>query len=444
MLSTISLKEAQRLMLDILDAPPLYITYGNETKGISDKSVWFCGKVQQHTCKGYYLRVVKTQNYPIILGMDWLLRADVLLDPVHKTLVGRTDTPQIHSNSLITVAIDPVLQDLPKEVAAILQLMPHLYNTDEKQTFTTAPVEHRIDTGDARPVVSRGKRLSPKENEVVDEQVEILLAKGVIRASKSPWCANPVVVPKPDGNYRFCTNFRGLNQVTIKDKFPLPRMEDLIDRLLGSKWYHCLDLNSAYFQIPILEEHRCKTAFRSSKGLWEYNSLAQGLCNSPATFARYMENILSSVSSFTIKYLDDVLCFAQTQEASLEQLKQVLYILNHWNMKLNLKKCQFLKQEVRFLGFIISGTGVKSNPDKILPIKSWKPPTCTQELMQFLGICTFYHKFVHNLADKAAPLYHLLKKDSPFLWTQQCEAAFQHLKSALIQLPELAFPDGNL
>ncbi|CEP17538.1 hypothetical protein [Parasitella parasitica] len=189
-------------------------------------------------------------------------------------------------------------------------------------------------------------------------------------------------------------------------------MEDLLDKLHGSTWYHCIDLNTAYFQIPIFQDHKCKTGFSSSNGLWDCNSLAQGLCNSPATFARYMENMLSSVQAYTIKHLDDILCHADT------------------------KKCQFLQQEVRYLGFIISGSGVKSNPDKILPIKTWKAPKTTQKLMQFLEICTSYHKFVRNLAGTAAPLCRLLKKDTPFIWTTKYEDAFfQALKDALIQIP---------
>lgn len=260
------------------------------------------------------------------------------------------------------------LNSVPEEVQEILTSMPALYDDSDVQTLTTAPVVHRIETGDARPTVSRGRNLSPKENDVIDAEVEKLLTKQIIRPSKSPWCAQPVVVPKPDGSSRFCSNFRALNKVTVKEKYLLPRMEDLIDRLAGAKWFSVIDLKSAYFQLPIFKAHKKKTAFSTRKALFEYNAMAQGLSNAPPTFCRFMDSILQPASSFTIVYLDDILCFAPTKEESINQLKQVLSILHHWNMKISLPKCQFLQQEIKFLGFIVSGSAIKSNPDKVDPI----------------------------------------------------------------------------
>lgn len=304
-------------------------------------------------------------------------------------------------------------------------LHPNLYNESAVQTLTNAPVVHYIDTGDSPPIVARSRRYSPKENEAIEKDVTKMLEMNVIRKSNSPWSANPVVVPKPDGSTRFCTNFRPLNGITRKDKYPLPRMEDLLDRLSGAQAISSIDLKSAYWQLPIAEKDKCKTAFRTTSGLYEYNSLAFGLTNSPATFARFLNTLLSSVAKFTVIYLDDILIFSDSTEENIRQVQEVLRILDHWNLKINIKKCQFLVSELKFLGFIVSNTGVSSNPEKTLPIKNWPKPTNVNELQNFLGICTFYHKFIANLAMVAAPLYKLLKKDQDWYFGSACVQAFQ-------------------
>lgn len=212
-----------------------------------------------------------------------------------------------------------------------------------------------------------------------------LLEKKILQPSNSSWCSTTLVVPKPDGSHRFVNNFRALNAVTVKDKYPLPRMDDLIDQMTNSSWYCAIDLKNAYFQIPLEEESRPKTAFATSQGLFEYTVMPQGLCNSPATFSRFMDTILRSVKNFTIVYLDDILCHASSKEECVKGVTEVLRILHHWNLKVSLKKCKFLVREVPFLGFMISGTGVRSNPEKVAPIKNWPKPTNLKEMQQFGG-----------------------------------------------------------
>lgn len=448
MVSTVKLEEAMALNLTFVDAPIVVITYGNNLHGVSNNKAWLEVEVPGIKNNGFYVRVVPDQKYQIILGNDWFNAYDISLNPLHKFIYqvnyeALVEFLSVNSNS-VTVTRNEKLSDVPEEVQEILLAMPALYDDSEVQTLTTAPIVHRIKTGDASSAVSRERRLSPKENEVVDAEVDKMLAKNIIRPSKSPWCAQPVVVPKPDGTSRFCSNFRALNKVTVKDKYLLPRMEDLIDRLTGAQWFNAVDLKSAYFQLPILETHKEKTAFVTRKGLFEYNVMAQGLSNAPPTFCRFIDSILQPVSSFTIVYLDDILCFASTREESICQLKKVLEILHQWNMKISLPKCQFLQQEIKLLGFIVSGSGVKSNPDKVDPIRRWLTPVNLNDLQRFLGICTFYHKFIRNLAETAAPLYKLLKKDAEWNWNQHCKQSFLKLKEILIDLPELAYPDSKL
>ncbi|KAG0862669.1 hypothetical protein G6F16_012356 [Rhizopus arrhizus] len=362
MISTISRDEADRLHLVSETTPPIMITYGNSSKGLSQEAVQFPCYIDGAHYQNAYLRLTNRQNVPIILGMDWLLKTRVLVDPWKKTLIPRTQAIirsieafniNTQHSSKATEDNVPGVADAPKEIQAVLLLYPTLYNDEEVQTITNAPVSHRIDTGDANPIVRKGRRLSPKESSVVENEVQKLLKRGVIRISNSPWsCSPPIVIPKPDGTNRFVNNFRALNAITRKDKFPLERMEDLLDKISGSKWFTVIDLKSAYWQIPIHEDDKCKTAFNTGNALYEYNVLAQGLCNAPPTFARFMHQILQSVSSYTIIYLDDLLCHAKTKEENTRQVTEVLRLLNHWNMKISIKKCQWLCQEVKFLGFM--------------------------------------------------------------------------------------------
>ncbi|KAG1139274.1 hypothetical protein G6F37_013186 [Rhizopus arrhizus] len=278
-------------------------------------------------------------------------------------------------------------------------------------------------------MVKKGRRLSPKEKQALQDEVDKMLKAKVIRPSNSPWSSPPILVPKPDGSMRLCNNYRGINAVTKKDKYPLPRMDDIIDKLSGAQWFSSIDLKSGYWQIPVAEQDKCKTAFSTPSGLYEYNVMPFGLTNAPATFARFMAQILGTFPN-AIVYLDDVLIFSPTKEAHKEHVFEVLRILNQWNLKLNLAKCKFFQQEAAFLGFIVTRNGLKSNPAKVDPIRTWPRPSSSAELQSFLGL--------------SAPLYRLLKKNVPWSWKKLEEDAFQALKSALISLPELSYPDSNL
>ncbi|KAG1394361.1 hypothetical protein G6F60_010905 [Rhizopus arrhizus] len=448
MISTIRSDVADALGLQSRDAAPLRITYGNESTGVSDKAASLSCVIHDFQYDFSMFRVVPQQNVEVILGMDWLVHFKALIDPVNKTLLiqqkinnSQSVAKPIHtlnSPSITNLSADV---EIPQEIADFLLLYPNLISQSPTQTITNAPIQHRIDTGSSPPIVRYGRRLSPKERAVIEDEVQVMLKAGVIRPSNSPWCSPPVMVPKPDGSLRFCTNFRALNAVTRKDKYPLVRMDDLLDRLGGASHFSVIDLKSAYWQIPIHEDDKCKTAFSTGSGLYEYNVLAFGLTNAPPTFCRFMTQILRSVSAYTLVYLDDILIYGRSREENLQQVLEVLRILHHWNMKISLSKCQFMKTELRFLGFLVSASGVKSDPTKIDPIKTWPTPTCMQELQRFLGFCTFYHKFLHNLSRHAAPLYRLLRKDTPWKWGSREESAFQQLKNMVINLPELAYPN---
>lgn len=451
MVSTINKQVAELLDLPFSDEPDSCIEYGNQSREISNKSVVVTAIIDGSTYK-YKFLVVSKQNVPVLLGMDFFLAVDLALYPKRKSFIsgqdivkaiGLKDTKQQEVKTVMTVVDKTPAQVDTPEVMAIRKRFPNVFNITDRQAITNAPVEHTIDTGDAKPIVRRGRRLSPAEKKALVSEVKKMLDAGVVRESNSPWCSPPVMVPKPDETWRVCNNYIAVNQVTRKDKWPLPRMEDLVDELTGAKWFTSVDLKAGYWHIPIKEEDKCKTAFIAGDLLVEYNVMPFGLTNAPSTFARFMHSILGRVKN-TIIYLDDILAYNLTKEENIATVNEIFEILDKWNLKVNIGKCKFFQNEVKFLGFIVSGTGIRSNPEKVEPIKKLTSPSSVKELQQFLGLCTFYHRFIKNLSSIASPLYKLLQKESTWSWTQKEESIFRELKETLMSLPELSYPNSNL
>ena len=267
-----------------------------------------------------------------------------------------------------------------------------------------------------------------------------MAAKGVISPSKSPWASPIVLVKKKDGTTRLCIAYRKVNDVTTKDAYPLPRVDDTLDKLAGSVWFSTLDLKSGYWQVEVAPEDHAKTAFCTQEGLFEFNVLPFRLCNTPATFQRLMDSVLAGLQwSSCLVYLDDKLSWAE----HLGHLQQVLEWLQQAGLILQPKKCQFLQHKVNFLGHIISSTGISPDPSKTSKVKEWPRPTSVQETQQFLGFANYYRCFVKDFAAIAKPLHQLTEKKALFKWTEQCEQAFTSLKTHLTSAPTLALPDWS-
>ena len=247
-------------------------------------------------------------------------------------------------------------------------------------------------------------------------QVQQMLASDVIRPSKSPWASPVVMVKKKDGSLRFCVDFHQLNAATVKDAHPLPRIDDLLDALHGACWFSTLDLKSGYWQVPIMEWDKEKTAFRTSSGqLYEFNQVPSGLCNAPATFSRLMDRVLSGFHWETyLFYLDNIIVFSSTWEEHLTQLRQVFYRLRHADLKLGAEKCAFADKEVSYLGHRVTEEGLL--PDSALLAAIWEipPPKTATEVRSFLGVADYYRRYVKNFAAIAGPLHALTRKDAVF------------------------------
>ena len=276
-------------------------------------------------------------------------------------------------------------------------------------------------------------------------QVQQMLSSGVIRPSNSPWASPVVMVKKKDGSLRFCIDFRQLNAATIKDTHPIPRIDDLLDALHGARWFSTLDLKSGYWQIPIQEQDKENTAFRTSGGqLFEFNQVPFGLCNAPATFSRLMDRVLAGLHWETcLFYLDDIVVFAATWEEHLARLRQVFEWLRHAQLKLGAEKCTFAAKEASYLGHWVTSEGLLPDPTLLKAIREIGTPKNATEVRSFLDLAGYYRQYVKNFAAIAGPIHAFTRKDVVFHWSPECQQAFDCLKTLLTTSPITAFPDSN-
>ena len=271
-----------------------------------------------------------------------------------------------------------------------------------------------------------------------------MLKNDIIQPSNSPWSSPIILVCKRDGSTRFCIDYRKVNSVTRKDAYPLPRVDDILDTLGGSKWFSTLDLKSGYWQVKVDSSSREKTAFTTSEGLYEFKVMPFGLCNAPATFQRLMNRVLCDVNWVEcLVYIDDTVVIGLTFEQHLSNLGTVLSRLRQAGLKLQPAKCKLCQKEVRFLGHVISENGIATDPEKTAVIATWPVPESKKNIQQFLGLANYYRRFIKDFGTKAKPLQRLLEKNIAFEWTQQCQGAFDHLRKCLMTTPILAFPDHS-
>jgi hypothetical protein len=254
-------------------------------------------------------------------------------------------------------------------------------------------------------------RLTPRENEEVKNQVQELLDKGLFMESLSPCVVPTVLSPKKDGGWRMCTDSRSINKITIRYRFPLPRMDDLMDCLSGASYFSKIDLKSGYHQIRMREGDEWKKTFKKNEGLFEWLVMPFGLKNARSTFMRLMNEVLKEfIGKFVIVFLDDILVFSKTEEEHLKHLTLVMRRLEQEKLLINLKKRSFLKIELIYLSFVISSNELKMDPKKVREIKEWSSPRSIFEVRSFHGLANFYRKFIINFSGICAPIMDIVKK----------------------------------
>ncbi|GBN45947.1 Retrovirus-related Pol polyprotein from transposon 297 [Araneus ventricosus] len=353
--------------------------------------------------------------------------------------------PQEFSESLRLPSILENLEGLNEEqrtaVKELLQEFQNLFSTSDSDVGRCNMTQHRINTGNHPPIKQYPRRLPLAKKEEAERLVKEMVDNGIIEESSGPWASPIVLVKKKDWSTRFCVDYRKLNEITIKDSYPLPRIDDTLDALNGSQWFSTLDLKSGYWQVEIQPEDKEKTAFTTGQGLWQFKVMPFGLCNTPATFERLMETVLRGLTSEAcLVYLDDIIIVGRTFQEHLNNIRKVFQRLQKANLKLSPKKCRFFRKEVSYLGHIISADGVKTDPEKTKAVVDWPRPETVHDLRSFLGLCTYYRRFVRNFSAIARPLHKLTEARSNFNWTEECEKSFNNLKQALITSPVLTYP----
>ena len=335
------------------------------------------------------------------------------------------------------------------ELAALLLKYKHVWPVALPPGLPPArdiTVQHTINlVPGAVPPKPRMYRLSPLEKAEVERQVKELLSKGFIQPSASPYGAPVLFVPKPNGSLRMCCDWRALNKLTIKDSFPLPRIDDLVDQLGHARVFTSLDLAQGYYQLRISEEDVPKTAFKTHLGLFEWKVLSFGLTNAPATFQRAMQHILAPyIGKFVCVYLDDICIYSSTPEEHLKHLELVLQLLEKHQFYMNVTKCDFNRAEVKFLGHIVSHGQVKPDPAKVKSVVNWPLPQSVHELRSFLGLTNYFRHHIDHYAEITLPLTKLLRKDAAFdCSTPACVEAVNKLKEVLTTAPVLRIADPS-
>ncbi|KAH3851362.1 hypothetical protein DPMN_093842 [Dreissena polymorpha] len=342
-----------------------------------------------------------------------------------------------------------------EELMKILEVHKGIFSTSETDIGSCDIMKHRIELIDKTPFKERYRRIPPSMIEEVRKHLENLLASGVIRRSKSPWASAVVICRKHSGALRMCVDYRKLNARTIKDSYAIPRIDDVLDCLHGSKYFSTLDMKSGYHQIEIEEKHKERTAFTVGPlGFWEFNKLPFGCTNSPATYQRIMEEIIGDLNlKICIIYLDDIIIFSSNYSEHLQRLNLILSRLKAAGIKLSPNKCHFLKKKVKFLGHYVSEEGIETDPEKCDKVKNYPKPNNADQLRSFLALAGYYRKFIKGFSTISKPLTDLLpptttkkgkianKKE--WHWDELHERTFTKIKELLTSPPILGFPIFN-
>ena len=345
----------------------------------------------------------------------------------------------------VLVQPDDCARSIPNDphLQSLIQSYNHVFQESPSGLPPQRDVQHAINIQPcSSPPFKPIYRLSLKERHEVTKTIEDLLNNGLIQPSTSPFGAPILFVGKKDGSLRMCVDYRALNKLTIKNRYPLPRIDDLLDQLYGASYFTTLDLASGYHQIRIVPRDIPKTAFRTYLGHFEWNVMPFGLCNAPTTFQNATNNLFGQrIGKFILVYMDDILIYSKSKTEHLQHIEEVLSLLASQKYYVKLSKCEFMKTELKFLGHTISANGLKVDPDKIEVIKNWTPPTDKTGVRSLLGFGNYFRRFIYRYSDIVLPLLNLTKSNTPTIWTSECQQAFEQLKHAIVNAPVLCHPD---
>ena len=340
----------------------------------------------------------------------------------------------------------PIGEELaPAQVQDVKELLGRNADRFSDEPGRTHVIRHDIDTVPGKVIRQRPYRIPQARRRAIKDELEMMLKLGVIEDSYSPWSSPIVIVPKPDGTLRFCNDFRKLNELSRFDAYPMPRVDELIERLGPARFVSTLDLTKGYWQVPLTSRAKPKTAFSTPDGLFQYTVLPFGVHGAPATFQRLMDRVLRPHRAYAAAYLDDIVIHSTSWTLHLQHLEAVLGALRQANLTANAKKCRIGLTETDYLGFTIGRGCVKPQLRKVERIQDWPRPVTKKQTKAFLGLLSYYSKFINSFSTIAAPLYDLTRQRGPqhVTWTAEAEAAFEELKRALCEEPVLIAPNFN-
>lgn len=331
---------------------------------------------------------------------------------------------------------DVVKQKLPKEYHNLIDVFD---KNKAKELPPHRTHDHKIELESGKkPPQSRLYPMSGFKLQKVKEYLEENLQKGFISPSTAPYASPVLFVQKHDGSLRFCVDYRKLNAITIRNRYPIPLIEEVLARVVGCKYLTKLDIIAAFNKLRMHPDSEDFTTFTTSFGAFKYHVLPFGLTGGPASYQQYMNDTLFEyLNDFCQAYLDDILIYSKTKKEHKEHVRKVLLKLREAGLQADIDKCEFHVQETKFLGLMVSTNGLRMDPSKIEVVAGWETPTCLKEVQAFVGFCNFYRRFIKDFSKTVKPLVALTKKDCPFQWSEACQAAFEHMKHLVTSAPVL-------
>nr|GEX28695.1 putative reverse transcriptase domain-containing protein [Tanacetum cinerariifolium] len=366
------------------------------------------------------LMPIELGTFNVIMGMDWLVEQDAFI------VCGKRVVHVPYKNKTLVVEGDRDPQKKQIEDVHVIRDFLEVFPDDLSGLPPPRQVEFRIDlVPGAAPVACTPYRLVPSEMKELSKQLQELSEKGFIRPSSSPWGAPVLFVKKKDGTFRMCIDYRELNKLKVKNRYPLPRIDDLFDQLQGSSIYSRIDLRTGYHQLRIREEDIPITAFKTPYGNYEFRVMPFGLTNALTGFLDLMNRVWKPcLDKFVIVFIDDILIYSKDKEEHKKHLKTILEQLKREQMYVKFSKCDFWLESVQFLGHVIDVEGVHVDPEKVVAIKNWATPTTPTEVRQFLGLAGYYRRFIEGFSLISKPLTKLTQKNKKFEWETKTEEAF--------------------
>jgi len=382
----------------------------------------------------------------VVFGMDILatqhFRLDLRTQQVwlgSEELLYRKENKKVALCSIQTAPLVMTDQEQNRLEQFLEEELP-LFNAIEG---TTPLITHEIRLLDSEPIKQRYRPINPKMQEIMNNEVDEMLATGVIEPAESPWSSPIVLVRKKDNKYRFCIDFQKVNEVSRKDAYPLPFINAILDKLRHARYISTIDLKNGYWQVPLAQASKPITAFTvPGRGLFQFRVMPFGLHSAAATFQRLVDRLIGQdLEPYCFAYLDDIIITGKSFEHHLALLKEVFRRLRQANLRLNPEKCQFGRKSLKYLGHLVTSEGIRTDPDKVSAIVDLAPPTNLRGLRRFLGMASWYRRYIEGFSKITAPLNRLLKKGQRWKWTPEQDQAFCRLKQCLTEAPVLTCPD---